>query len=491
MASLMETPHRQAGSGRYSCAACDGAGFVDEHRYRELTETPGPLFVSASQRSPIQKAATPPYILTVTNKNRKRELERTRRQAAEKAPDSRRKRSKKPHLIIADSDDEGGDAAIEDKNSGESTKLNENDTSDSHDSHLRSADVVSTLQQAVSQHSQRVSTPSPSPSPDLTAPVTPVATPSVQVPTKNTAGEVVEPGRAEAAATLKLGLGKKSMASQEVSDAILGAVFAVAGPNAMEDLLGLCRKWREGLIYHTRQAVEDKMAALRSDWESRLPDNDQKPAIVEVHVAAYWASADDADDFVRAIVRRGRLADFWEAFQSLLRPCIKPNPGWKKKFSEVKRSRLLEANQDLDPKGKEYEKKARHFERQLQYGERWARLRREFGPGIFALLPSAVVTNRWIEQELSVTQFDAWLSVLRRHNPPDPLIVERAWYLVEEALSGRPPPKRLRLEDASSADLGRDCRDPSILLPLVDVRDGDEDESFDKDGAFLEEGDIT
>lgn len=318
-----------------------------------------------------------------------------------------------------------------------------------------------------------------------------MATPCVHAPIEDTGKEFVESGRAEAAATLKLGLGKRSMASQEVSGAILDAVFAVAGQDAMEDLLGLCRKWREGLVYHTRQAVEDKMAALRSDWESRLPDNDQKPAIIEVHVAAYWASADDADDFVRAFVRRGRLADFWEAFQLLLRPCVKPNLGWKKKFSEVKRSRLLEANQDLDPKGKEYERKARHFERQLQYGERWARLRREFGPGIFALLPSAVVTNRWIEQELSVTQFDAWLSVLRRHNPPDPLIVERAWYLVEEALSGRPPPERLRLEDASSADLGRVCRDPSILLPLVDVRDGDEDESFDKDGAFLEEGDIT
>lgn len=65
---------------------------------------------------------------------------------------------------------------------------------------------------------------------------------------------------------------------------------------------------------------------------------------------------------------------------------------------------------------------------------------------------------------------------------------------MEEALSGRPPPERLRLEDASFADLGRDYRDPSILLPLVDVRDvrdGDEDESFDKDGAFLKEGDIT
>jgi hypothetical protein len=153
MASLVETPHRQAGSGRYSCAACDGAGFVDEHRYRELTETPGPLFISASQRSPIQKAATPPYVLTVTNENRKRVLERKRRQAAEKAPNNRRKRSKKSRLIVADSEDEEGDAAIEDKDSSEGTRLYENDTSDSHDSYLRSADVVSTLQQVVSQHS--------------------------------------------------------------------------------------------------------------------------------------------------------------------------------------------------------------------------------------------------------------------------------------------------------------------------------------------------
>jgi hypothetical protein len=91
--------------GRYSCAACDGAGFIDEHRYRELTETPGPLFISASLRSPMQEAAAPAYVLTVTSKNRKRELERTRRQATGKAVDSRRKRSRKSHLIIADSDD--------------------------------------------------------------------------------------------------------------------------------------------------------------------------------------------------------------------------------------------------------------------------------------------------------------------------------------------------------------------------------------------------
>jgi hypothetical protein len=149
MASLVETPHRQADSGRFSCAACDGVGYLDECRYRELTETPGPFFKSASQRSPVQKVSTPPYVLTVTNKNRKRELERTRRQTAGEAVDSRRKRSKRSHRIIADSDDEEGDAGIEDKDGGGSTRLQEDDTSDSHDSHPHFADVVSTLQAAV------------------------------------------------------------------------------------------------------------------------------------------------------------------------------------------------------------------------------------------------------------------------------------------------------------------------------------------------------
>jgi hypothetical protein len=242
-------------------------GYLDEHRYRELIETPGPFFRSASQRSPLQKAATPPYVLTVTNKNRNRELKRTRRQVAGKAVDSRRKRSKKSHPIITDSDDEEGNAGIEDKDSDGSTRLQENDAGDSHDSHPNSADVVSTLQEAVPRSPQRVSTPSPSPSPVPNAPVTPVTTPSVRTP-------VEDSGRSEAAATLKLGLGKRSPTSQGVSDAILDAVFAVAGPDAIEDLLGLCRKWREGLIYDTRQAVEDKLAALRADWESRLPDND-------------------------------------------------------------------------------------------------------------------------------------------------------------------------------------------------------------------------
>lgn len=105
MAALVETPR---GRGRYSCAACDGVGFVDERRHRELTETPGPLFVSASQRSPAGQAETPSHVFTVTNKNRKRERDRKQRVKGDKAASRRRKRPKKSPPTVADSEDESG-----------------------------------------------------------------------------------------------------------------------------------------------------------------------------------------------------------------------------------------------------------------------------------------------------------------------------------------------------------------------------------------------
>jgi len=270
-----------------------------------------------------------------------------------------------------------------------------------------------------------------------------------------------------------------------MTDKIRDAVFEVAGPGAMEDMLGFCRKWRDGLIYETKGDVERKTTALQSEWGKRVPEGKDNEAIVAVNVSAYWALCDDADEYVRAIVRRERLADFWDAFQTLLRPTVRPKLGWKKKFGEVKRARLKEAHPNLDPKGQEYRRQERRFKHQLQYGERWARLRGEFGPGIFALLPSIVVTNSWVEQTLSATQFDAWLSILRRHNHPDTTLVERAWRLVEGALSGEKAPVRLRLKEIPFEDMERSCRDPSVLLPSAPTRDDDEEDAFTQGGAFL------
>ena len=564
-------PPRRPLGGVYACAACNGQGVLDEGRYLELIETPGPLFLPVSQRPTVDRESTPPYVHTVTSKNAKRERARRRKQDAGVAEGDgdvghgRTKRRKSAQNSGAtDSRDEYLPAGPEvDANVGDvdrggeedegnqvsdginghtngsrgeqvsgqpddttddqvNDKINDQSNGQVHDQtdgrsngHMndRNDDRINNqinnqtndqindqsndqtndqINHQTEGSNDRVLTPSPLRTVDQQQPQPQPQSSFHSVPTSTPVEEIgtgsVRSDRADAEALLRLGLGKAEAAST-TGVRILDAVFAVAGPASMADILGLCRRWREGLISQAGQDIDSKTAELRADWGSRVPDGDQKSAIVAVHVSAYWALSDDADDFVRSIVRRGRLADFHDAFNELLRPKTKPNPGWKKKHADVIKARLAEAHPTLDPEGEDYRRHKARFKRQLQFGERWARLRREFGRGIFALLPDAVFTNRWIEQTLSATQFDTWLNILKRHNQPDGEIVERVARLVEQALGGSRPPTRLRLEGASHADVARDYRDLALLLPLDGAQR--EDDLFDSDGAFLDEMNVT
>lgn len=517
------TPPQRPLGGVYACAACNGQGVLDEGRYLELIETPGPLFLPVSQRPTIDPESTPPYVLTVTSKNAKRERERRRKQdagVAERNSDGGRGRTKRRKGVQnsgatdspnghppteaevdtdvgdVDRDGEGNEGdEVSDRINGQTNGLTDDQVNDQVNDQVDDQvddQVNDQTNDQTEGGNDGVLTPSPlravnrqrrQPQPQSSCHSAPTSTPVEEIGTG-----WVRSDRAEAEALLRLGLGKAEAAST-MGEKILDAVFAVAGPASMADILGLCRRWREGLISQAGREVDGKTAELRAGWGRRLPDGDQKSAIVSVHVSAYWALSDDADDFVRSIVRRGRLADFYDAFDELLRPKTKPNPGWKKKHADVMKARLAEAHPTLDPDGEDYRRHKARFKRQLQFGERWARLRREFGRGIFALLPDAVVTNRWIEQTLSATQFDTWLNILKRHNRPDDEIVERVARLVEQALGGSRPPTRLRLEGASHADVARDYRDPALLLPLDGAQR--EDDLFDSDGAFLDEMHVT
>jgi hypothetical protein len=108
---------------------------------------------------------------------------------------------------------------------------------------------------------------------------------------------------------------------------------------------------------------------------------------------------------------------------------------------------------------------------------------------MFALLPSVMVTNKWVERTLSTVQFEAWFNVMKRHNRPNPTIVDRVGQLVDMALDSARPPVQLRLEGTSPADIARDCCDPAILFPVEDMQV--EDDLFASDGAFLNEIEIT
>lgn len=113
------------------------------------------------------------------------------------------------------------------------------------------------FQQAVYHSPQRMSTHSPSSALDATS--ASAATPSAPALIEDFETGVARSDRVEAAAMLKLGLGKSSQISPAAFDDILNAAFAVAGSEAMGHILGLCRKWREALVYYTRRDIGDKM----------------------------------------------------------------------------------------------------------------------------------------------------------------------------------------------------------------------------------------
>jgi hypothetical protein len=562
------TPLRRSLRNRYACAACNGEGFLDEGRYRELTETPGPLFLSVSQRPTTDREETPlspPYILTVTNKNAKRERDRRRREEAgatePSESDERRgtKRLKSAHQSSAavvsredaqewdeDNDrpdrrtddqvisqvgdgvedqvreplnDESNDQAREQLNDNSNDQLDDppddrpNDHSDGQDNgqansqsedqdegqnHDRDIEVDDDEDGTNESTMRQPSSPSPNrvasthsilshPHEEQQLASASVSAP-ISTPVEEIGQGVVRSDRIEAEALLRLGLGKDEPAPATRAR-ILDITFAVAGPAAMEDIIGLCRRWREGLICQTGQDTDRKTTALRAEWDARLPESQQKSAIITVQVSAYWALSDDTDGFVRTLVRRRRLADFYEAFEELLRPKTKPNAGWKKKHAEVMKTRLTEAHPNLEPDDEEYKRAKERFQRCLQFGERWARLRREFGSGMFALLPSVMVTNKWVERTLSAVQFEAWFNVMKRHNRPNPTIVDRVGQLVDMALGGARPPVQLRLEGASPADIARDCCDPAMLYPVEDIQL--EEDPFFSEGEFLDEIEIT
>lgn len=100
----------------------------------------------------------------------------------------------------------------------------------------------------------------------------------------------------------------------------------------------------------------------------------------------------------------------------------------------------------------------------LRYGGRWERIRHEFsGDGIFALMPPALVSDKFVER-LPNDRFDTWLSLLREFSDSNDDLVRRASVLVEYALSGNfLPDARLALETITKEEIGG-CNDPSTLF---------------------------
>jgi hypothetical protein len=100
-----------------------------------------------------------------------------------------------------------------------------------------------------------------------------------------------------------------------------------------------------------------------------------------------------------------------------------------------------------------YPKLWRHFTRQIEKGRRWWSIRTRLGPGVLALIPSAVVPHSYLER-LGSAHFFVWMELIERYNKSAIEFGSLIASPVQDALEGRPPPtRRLVLEEMEECDL--------------------------------------
>ncbi|KAH9859286.1 hypothetical protein J1614_012173 [Plenodomus biglobosus] len=150
-----------------------------------------------------------------------------------------------------------------------------------------------------------------------------------------------------------------------------------------------------------------------------------------------------------AIGRRYHAARLREHYNRWVGREVQPErrpPITKKKLGEVQAKFFLfvRPNGQAQHGDREYET----FLRTIKHGKRWLRLEREFGCGIFALLPKSRVSNTYVERTLTDNLFLLWLRVLSHCSPLVVRLAKDLTSVIAQLADDLPPPaSRLRLED--------------------------------------------
>jgi hypothetical protein len=97
----------------------------------------------------------------------------------------------------------------------------------------------------------------------------------------------------------------------------------------------------------------------------------------------------------------------------------------------------IEASQSLvEPSARDWGK----FKKHLAKAKRWLRVQDELGSGVFALIPSHVISHTWIERTLSEERLGIWLQLVTQFYPHAVRFGSFIESYIEDGLHGRPAP---------------------------------------------------
>lgn len=118
---------------------------------------------------------------------------------------------------------------------------------------------------------------------------------------------------------------------------------------------------------------------------------------------------------------------------------------------------------DVDAKGAS-KQRWEAFTNRLRFAKRWYTLQEELGYGVLALIPERVVPNRWVQKELSATEFAVWIQAIKHFRPGYNPAAQRWRKTIEHALNGLRPSRSIKtIEGITPADL-RGYNDTSTLF---------------------------
>lgn len=272
-----------------------------------------------------------------------------------------------------------------------------------------------------------------------------------------------------------------------MQEKMIRSAYLIGGPKVMQDWQVIYQYWRDNGTLHMGIDGDEPLSHFNPDmlYERNPQLRNIKPALLSLHFAWHRVQRLEVNSLLHAIWRRQRLAELSDAYDEASSTVeFSTHTGDRSALAQAKRKLFVFLhprwsdipNPASNPATRQAYKKFDHI---IAWSRRWSHISKTLGLGVLALIPESLITNRFVEQDLVLDQFHAWVALIQRVNPDCVRLGETFLTRIQTALQGEPiSRKRLRIETVAKADI-RHTRDMSTLLEEVNegqVTSGDEPE---------------
>lgn len=271
---------------------------------------------------------------------------------------------------------------------------------------------------------------------------------------------------------------------------MIRAATVVASFEALEDWQRVMRLWRRS---HKDNSIKDisgnfqarpalpQPSGINTSADGLLQSKDGTLVLGDIagtewKTLYYSALNGEGRDIIEGFCQRWRYSSVYQFYDRL--DTALNNAGTRSGRTGVGTSTLakemlysLLCNRDQDAGANIPDKTSKAWEdmdRMIEYGRRWDIIRSTLGLGAFALIPEAIVPNRFIYKVLSIERLGVWVEMIAKCNPKAVELAKKIEGLFQDCVEGNAPPKNMyKFELVQDWEHGIK-RDSNSLLALLE-----------------------